>query len=154
MTTFATRDISIKYAGSASVKLVADTESTYTQTVTLTDTATYTLIAYAYTTGAAVTTADLNLYYDTAVLSTTFTDMGSGWYKLTGTLTGVVSAKNFGVQVKAGKTVYIDTVSLAAGVGSTIEVTFENSSSGVANATFQNNLTAGGNIIGVIDGNV
>ena len=152
MTTFATRDISIKYAGSASVKLVADTESTYTQTVTLTDTNPYTFIAYAYTTGAAVTTADLDLYYDGAVLATTFTDMGSGWYRLTGTITGVASAKNYGVRVHAGKTVYLDTVSLQVGSGATIEVTFENTSSGNSNYTFENNVT-GVEFLGKIDGN-
>lgn len=137
---------SIKYAGNQSLKLIntSPSDTTVLQSVNVGDTSTYTLIAYAYTTGAAVTTADLNLYYDTAVISTTFTDMGSGWYKLTGTLTGVASAKNYGVKVKAGKTVYLDTVSLQAGSGATIEVTFENSSSGTSNYTFENNLVANG----------
>lgn len=140
----ATRDTGTKYAGSASAKLVAGgVNGTYLQSVNVGDTVSYTLIAYAYTTGAAVTSADVELYYDTAVLSTSYTDMGSGWYKLTGTLTGVASAKNYGVYVKAGKTVYIDTVSLQAGVGATIEVTFENSSSGSSNFTFEGDITVG-----------
>ncbi|MEK7550901.1 MAG: MerR family DNA-binding transcriptional regulator, partial [Patescibacteria group bacterium] len=82
----ATRDTTTKYAGAASAKLVtAGTDANYLQSVNVGDTSTYNLIAYAYTTGAAVTTADVELYYDTAVLSTTFTPMGAtGWYKLTG----------------------------------------------------------------------
>lgn len=108
-----TRDTTTKYAGTASAKLVAGgTDANYLQSVNVGDTSTYTLTAYAYTDGSAVTTADLDLYYDTAVLSTTFTSVGSGWYRLTGTLTGVASAKNYGVRVHAGKTVYVDSLSL------------------------------------------
>jgi hypothetical protein len=147
-----TRDTTTKYLGAGSAKLVAGVDATFLQSLNVGDTATYTLIGYAYTTGAAVTTADLNLYYDTAVLSTTFTDMTGGWYKLTGTLTGVASAKDYGVKVKAGKTVYLDTLSLQAGSGATIEVTFENSSSGIANHTFENNVTAV-EYFGKLDGN-
>lgn len=149
----ATRDTGTKYAGNASAKLVASgTDATFLQSVTLPDTSTYTLIAYAYTTGVAVTGSDVVLYYDTGELSTSYTDMGGGWYKLTGTLTGVDSAKNYGVKIKAGKTVYIDTVSLQAGTGATIEVAFENTSSGSSNYTFENNVNAT-EFIGIIDGN-
>jgi hypothetical protein len=150
---------SIKYAGNQSLKLEVGSGNVggapLLQSVTLTDTLTYTLIAYAYTDGVSeIDEDDLELYYDDDVLTTSYTSMGSGWYRLTGTLTGVASAKNYGVRVHAGKTVYLDTVSLQAGSGATIEVTFENSSSGVANATFENDLTAGGNIIGTIDDNI
>jgi len=149
----ATRDTGTKYAGTASAKLVAGgTDATFLQSLNVGDTETYTLIGYAYTTGAAVTTADLNLYYNGAVISTSFTDMGSGWYRLTGTLTGANEARDYGVKVKANKTVYLDTLSVQAGSGATIEVTFENSSSGIMNATFENNITAT-NLIGTIDGN-
>jgi len=151
----ATRDTDVKYLGEASVKLVAGgTHATYLQSVNVGDTNSHSLVAYAYTDGSAVTTADLNLWYDGAELTTSFTSMGAGWYRLTGTLTGVASAKTYGVKVKAGKTVYVDTVSLQAGAGATIEVTFENSGSGVANATFENDLTVGGNINGIIDDNL
>lgn len=111
----ATRDITTKYTGAASVKLVAGgTDGNYTQNVSA-DTNTYNLSAYAYT-GAPVTTNDLNLYYDTGTITTTFTPVDganlNGWYKLTGTLTGSASSKAYGVRVKAGKTVYIDDMSL------------------------------------------
>jgi len=143
----ATRDTGTKYAGTASAKLVTGgVDATFLQSLNVGDTETYTLIGYAYTTGAAVTTADLNLYYNGAVISTSFTDMGSGWYRLTGTLTGANEARDYGVKVKAGKTVYLDTLSLQAGSGATIEVTFENSSSGIMNATFENNVNVGGDL--------
>jgi formylglycine-generating enzyme required for sulfatase activity len=144
-----------KYSGTQSVKIDATNALFGTmllQSINVGDTSTYTLTAYAYTTGAAVTTADLDLYYDTGELTTTFTDMGSGWYRLQGTLTGVNALKNFGVSVHAGKTVYVDTVTLQAGTGATVEVTLENSSSGLANFTFENKVTAG-EVISLIDGN-
>ena len=107
-----TRDTTTKYVGTASVQLVGD--GNYTQSVNVGDTSIYTLTAYAYTTGAAVTSADLELYYGSATLTTTFTSMGGGWYRLQGTAAGVASAKNYGVQVKVGKTAYVDSVELTA----------------------------------------
>ena len=109
----ATRDTGTKYAGTASAKLVTGgVDATFLQSVNVGDTSTYTLIGYAYTDGSAVTTADLNLYYNGAVISTSFTDMGGGWYRLTGTLTGANEARDYGVKVKAGKTVYVDNMSV------------------------------------------
>lgn len=110
----ATRDTSIKYAGTASAKLVAQDGyvGTYTQSVNVADTNNYNLVAYAYTNGSAVSASDLELYYNGAPVSTNFSSVGGGWYKLTGTVTGANAARDYGVQVKAGKTVYIDEMSL------------------------------------------
>lgn len=102
----ATRDTSIKYLGSASVKVVG--EGTLLQTVTLGTTDTYGLSAYAYTDGSAVTSADVELYVDSAAITTTFVSVGSGWYLAYGTFTGSASSQNVGAYVKAGKTVYLD----------------------------------------------
>lgn len=127
-----TRDTTTKYAGAASAKLVAGgTDANYLQSVNVGDTATYNLYCYAYTTGAAVTSADVELYYDGAVLSTSYTDMGGGWYKLSSSLTGVASAKDFGVRVKAGKTVYCDSFSLQAGSGATTILKILNGGTGL-----------------------
>ena len=136
----ATRDTTTKYNNStASVQLVTTgTDANYLQSVNVGDTSTYNLIAYAYTTGAAVTTADLNLYYDTAELTTTFTPMGgTGWYKLTGSFTGVASAKDYGVRVKAGKTVYVDEMHLQVGTGTTQNMYVLNSNTGVTGLNVQ-----------------
>ena len=135
-----TRDTTTKYNNStASVKLVAGgTDANYVQSVNVGDTLTYNLIAYAYTTGAAVTSADASLYYDTAVLATTYTAMGgTGWYKLTGSLTGVASAKDYGVRVKAGKTVYVDEMHLQVGTGTTQTMYVMNSNTGVTGLNVQ-----------------
>ncbi|HBD01903.1 MAG: hypothetical protein UX38_C0006G0042 [Microgenomates group bacterium GW2011_GWC1_46_16] len=137
-----TRNTSIMYSGEASVQLVAGgVDATYLQSVTLPDTSTYNLTAYAYTTGAAVTSADLELYYDTAVLSTTYTSVGDGWYKLSGTLTGVASAKNYGVKVKGGKTVYVDNLALfnTSGAGTILGIT--NSTTGLGGMSVESTTT-------------
>ena len=129
----ATRDTTTKYEGAASVKLVAGgTNFNYLQSLNVGDTAAYTLLCYAYTDGSAVVAADLELYYDADVLSTTFTSMGGGWYRLTGTLTGVASAKDYGVRVKAGKTAYCDSFLLQAGSGETVILKILNSGTGLS----------------------
>lgn len=106
----ATYDTGIKYQGGGSSKLVsAGNDANYLQTINLGDTNTYQVITYAYTNGSEVTTNDLNLYYNGNIVPTTFTPTSTtGWYKLTGTITGVASDTSIGVRVKANKTVYID----------------------------------------------
>lgn len=133
------RDTTTKYAGTASAKLVAGgTAGNYLQSVNVGDTSTYSLIAYAYTDGSAVTTDDVNLYYDTAEIATSFTPMGgTGWYKLTGSFTGVASAKDYGVRVKAGKTVYIDNMKVQQGTATTQTMYVTNSGTGVTNLNVQ-----------------
>lgn len=135
----ATRDTSTYYAGGASAKLVADgTDANYLQSVNVGDTSTYTLIAYAYTDGSAVTSSDLELYYDTDTITTTYTPIGGGgWYRLSGTLTGVASAKDYGVRVKAGKTVYVDEMKLQAGTASTQTMYVTNTGTGVTGLSVQ-----------------
>jgi len=135
-----TRDTTTTYNNStASVKLVAGgTDANYVQSVNVGDTQTYNLIAYAYTDGTAVTTADLSLYYGSTTLTTTYTAMGgTGWYKLTGSLTGEASAKDYGVRVKAGKTVYVDEMHLQVGTGTNQTMYVLNSNTGVTGLNVQ-----------------
>ena len=110
----ATQDTATKYDGTASVKLVSpgSADENYLQSINVGDATPYLFTAYAYTTGAAVTSADLQLYYDSAAITTTYTAATNGWYKLSATVTGAASAKNYGVDVKAGKTVYLDDISV------------------------------------------
>ncbi len=113
--TATTRDTVTTYnssVGSAKIVASADQTATFTQSVNVGDTSSYNLSAYAYTTGAAVTSSDASLYVNGSAISTTYTSVGSGWYRLTGTTTGVASSVTYGVQVESGKTVYIDNVSL------------------------------------------
>ncbi|MEP7167548.1 MAG: LamG-like jellyroll fold domain-containing protein [Candidatus Woesebacteria bacterium] len=113
--TVTTRDTTTTYLGSAgSAKLVvaADQQALFTQSVNVGDTNSYNLVAFARTDGSAVTSGDLSLYVNGANISTTYTSVGSGWYKLSGTVTGVASAVDYGVQIVSGKTVYLDNFSL------------------------------------------
>jgi hypothetical protein len=136
-----TRDTTTKYSGAASAKVVAGLDRTFLFSANVGDTSTYTLTCYAYTTGAAVVTADLDLWYDGAELTTTFADMGSGWYKLTGTLTGVASAKDYGVRVHAGKTAYVDSFTLQVGAGSTTTLSILNSGTGIVHQNVEGTTT-------------
>lgn len=100
--------------GGGSQKLVAASSSAgaFTQALNLGDTDGYNLEAYIYTDGSAVTGSDAVLMADASEISTTYTSVGGGWYRLSGTFTGAASSVNYGVKVKAGKTVYVDDVSM------------------------------------------
>ncbi len=114
-----TRDTGTKYAGTASLKTVTEghTNADVVQSVNVGNTQNYYLSAYAYTNGSAVTSSDVELFYNGATVPTTYTSVGSGWYQLTGTVAGANTARNYGVQIKSGKTVYIDNTSLKASSG-------------------------------------
>lgn len=110
------RDTGNHHSGSASAKVLASPWATarVTQSINVGDTRAYTMTAYVRgAQGGAVTSSDAQLYYDNDVISTTYTDVGSGWYKLSATVTGVNSAKTYGVQVPANKTVYVDDFTLS-----------------------------------------
>ncbi len=108
------RDTTIHYTGAASAKLVAaGNDANFTQAVNLGDTNTYNLSAYAYVDGSTpVTSSFAQLVVNGTLITTAFTSVGSGWYKLTGTTTGVASSIKYGIKIKAGKTVYVDDISL------------------------------------------
>ncbi|MCL4374544.1 fibronectin type III domain-containing protein [Patescibacteria group bacterium] len=82
------------------------------------DTSTYDFSVYVYDStsgnvGGTVSSSVAQLYYNGAVVSTTYTDAGSGWWKLSGTLTGANESRQYGVLVKAGKTVKVDDFTLS-----------------------------------------
>jgi len=113
--TSVTQDTTTTYNGSAgSAKLVTATSDTgeFTQLVNVGDTNSYNLSAYVYTDGLVVTSSDAELFANGNTVTTTYTSAGGGWYQLTGTVTGVASSVQYGVQVKANKTVYLDDLSL------------------------------------------
>lgn len=88
------------------------------QSVNVGDTSTYDFSVYVYDStagnvGGTVTSSIAQLYYNGATISTTYTDAGSGWWKLSGTLTGANASREYGVLVKAGKTVKVDDFTLS-----------------------------------------
>ena len=84
------------------------------------DTASYHFQAYVYnntagSVGGAVDENVVTLYYGgNTITSAAYTpvDGEAGWYKLTGTVTGVASAVDTGLLVKTNKTVIVDDLSL------------------------------------------
>ena len=125
------------YAGSpGSVKLIGGSDgvngSTFTQTITLPDTNPYTLSANVYTTGAAVTAADAELFAGTnTVPVTSFTALSGGWYRMTASITGITSSQSYGVYVHAGKTVYVDNFGLAEANASASTLAVQNAQTGL-----------------------
>ena len=94
------------------------TDGKITQSVNVGDTSTYNFSAYVYdnttgNVGGTVSTSITQLYYNGAVVTTTYTSVGSGWYKLTGTLTGANASREYGVLVKSGKTIIADDFTLS-----------------------------------------
>lgn len=110
----ATHESSVVHGGEGSTRLIAVStdDAAFTQAVNVGDTNNYNLEAYIYTDGSAVTNSDAVLVANDSTISTTYTDAGSGWYKLTGSTAGAASSVNYGLKVKAGKTVYVDDFSM------------------------------------------
>jgi len=51
--------------------------------------------------------SDVEIFYNAGVVTTTFTDLGNGLWRITGSATGTGGAANTGVQVKTGRTIYL-----------------------------------------------
>ena len=115
LTSSATQDLDTKYAGAASAKLISGSSGqNFTQSVNVGDTNVYLLSAYVYIDGTTVVDDSYaQLFYNGATIATAYTDASNGWYKLTGTITGANASRDFGIQVKPGKTVYADNFSLS-----------------------------------------
>jgi len=63
--------------------------------------------------GGTVSSSIAELYYNGATIATTYSDAGSGWWKLSGSLTGANESREYGVVVKQGKTVKVDDLTLS-----------------------------------------
>lgn len=108
-------------AGGNTITIGSVTDGKIYQSVNVGDTSTYDLSAYVYnnTAGSVGGTVDTNvaqLYYGGNTISSaawTAVTGETGWYKLTGTVTGVASSVDSGLLVKAGKTVKVDDFTLS-----------------------------------------
>lgn len=107
-------DTSLTHSGTGSTKLtaVSTDDAAFTQSVNTGDANNYNLEAYVYTNGGVVAPADAALMVNGNAISTTYTSAGGGWYKLSGFTAGAASDVQYGLKVKAGKTVYVDDLSL------------------------------------------
>lgn len=106
--------------GSKSVKLdlaAGAMADEYVTNINVGNTNSHTLSAYVYngTSGAVGGTVDATvakLVFNGSAQTTTYTDMGGGWWRLTYTAAAGSGAQNYGVQVQAAKIVYVDGVQL------------------------------------------
>lgn len=107
--------------GRASAKLTAvdSVNNNYTQSVTCSATTDHAFSGYVkLQDGGAVTSSNVVMYY-TETLTTTYTAVGDGWYRLTATHAGVAAATNFSFFVIDGNTIYLDGVQVEAGAYAT-----------------------------------
>ena len=109
--------------GSNSAKLVASasaisgTSNMYYTSINAGSTSTHALSAYVYngTSGAVGGTIDATvakLVYNGAAVTTTYVDMGGGWWRLIYTAAGINAAADYGVEAQVSQTVYVDALQL------------------------------------------
>ncbi len=106
--------------GSKSLKLVNSGTVADEYVTNITGTAaTHMLSAYVYdgtagNVGGIVSSSIASLWFNGSTISTTYTDMGGGWWRLTGSLTSTATSLPYGLQVASGKTIYVDGAQLEA----------------------------------------
>lgn len=106
------------FGGNNTVVVGSIADAKLYQSVNVGDTSTYDFSIYVYDTtsgndGSTVDGTVATLWYNGATISTTYTNAGSGWWKLSGTLTGANASREYGLQVKTGKTIKVDDVTLS-----------------------------------------
>ncbi|MCR4326798.1 MAG: hypothetical protein NUV52_04040 [Candidatus Roizmanbacteria bacterium] len=87
------------------------------QTVNVGDAVNYELSAYVYDNtvgnqGGTVTSSIAQLYYNGAVVATTYANAGSGWWRLSASITGAPESREYGVVAKLDKEIITDDFSL------------------------------------------
>ncbi len=128
---------------------LADAKVTQSINVGAADSLDFSVFVYDTTAGnegGTVSTSIAQLYYNGAVVSTTYTNIGSGWWKLSGTVTGANESRDYGVLVKQGKTVKLDDFTLSKAGTYSVYTTSAYSNSQVNSwDSFTANVTASGN---------
>ena len=99
--------------GAAEVSVGGVVETVFTQNVNVGDTSEYELSAYVYdksagNVGGVVNSGVAQLYYNNSLVETNYTNAGSGWWRVSATITGANESRNYGVMVKKNKTVMLD----------------------------------------------
>ncbi|MEI8067486.1 MAG: fibronectin type III domain-containing protein [Candidatus Shapirobacteria bacterium] len=105
---------------SGAAKIIANPGSDskiYQTMANLTTNSTYDFSAYVYNNtaggiGGTVNASIAQLEYNGVGITTTYTNSGSGWWKLSATVTAASGSQEFGLLTKAGKTVFSDNFSL------------------------------------------
>lgn len=102
-------------SGNGSAIVVANNSTVdLTQAVNLGNTEQYRLTAYVREQNStAVDETIAELYIGGEAVTTSYTDMGGGWWRLSTPFTGVSSSRDYGVRVKLGVTAYVDDLTLS-----------------------------------------
>ncbi len=105
-------------SGGDTVSVGSVSDGLLTESINVGDTSTYDFSAYVYdntagNVGGTVSSSIAQLYANGSTVTTTYTSVGSGWYKLSGSVTGVASSVTYGLLVKSGKTVKVDDFTLS-----------------------------------------
>jgi hypothetical protein len=101
--------------GASSAKLVATDESIFSTVITNSNT--HTLSAYVYdgtdgSVGGTVDAGVASLVFNGEAKTTTYSDTGGGWWRLSYTETGAETPQEYGIKIETGKTIYLDGVQL------------------------------------------
>lgn len=137
--------------GGNSVAVGSISDAKIAQSVNVGNTATYDFSVYVYdntsgSEGGTVSSSIAQLYYNGSTISTTYTDQGDGWWKLSGSLTGANEARDYGVVVKQGKTVKLDDFTLSRNGTYSVYNTTAYSNAAVSSwDSFSESVTASGN---------
>lgn len=98
--------------GTSSAKLVCNGASnrSFTESIDVGDTNTYEISCYAkLQDGGVISTTQINLFYGATGITAVFTAIGDdGFYRITGSVTGVAASRATGVILSDGYTVYVD----------------------------------------------
>lgn len=113
----ASQELTTTYLGSSAAQLQSgNSAGSFYTAITAATTNTHALSAYVYdnTAGNQGGTVDgtiASLYWGGGAVSTSYENVGSGWYRLTGTFTpGSTGSHNVGVTVAGNKTIFLDAV--------------------------------------------
>jgi len=125
-------------AGGAQFSVGTVADGKIYQSINVGNTDAYELSAYVKDNTAGnvdgpVSSAVAQLYYDGGVVEpTSYTDMNDGWWKLTGTVNGATSNRDYGVLAKKGKTIILDDLTLSKKGDYTVTTTLAYSNTAVA----------------------
>ena len=137
--------------GAVVVNTGALTDGKFVQSVNVGDTSTYDFSVYVYdqttgNVGGTVSSSIAQLYYNGQTITTIYADAGSGWWKLSGTLTGANAGREYGLLVKSGKTIKADDFTLSkSGTYSVMTTTAYSNASVHTWDSFTPTVTASGN---------
>lgn len=102
---------SAKLAASASA--ISDTSNMFTTSINVGSTAVHTMSMYVYdgtsgNVGGTISSSIAKIVFNGTAQTTTYTDAGSGWWRLTYSVAGINGSATYGVEAQVSKTIYVD----------------------------------------------